>query len=103
MTVPNDRTYPKAATNKTWQSKKSVMDKTSAKTKQTGLKPLLEAAEAAWATINWSWMNGSSLAEVGSVADALKEQKFAMQAKAEVEDVRKKLKAARDKATTVST
>jgi hypothetical protein len=50
MPYPVDITYPTAATNATWQSKKSKLDKLGA----TGVGPLLTAAEAAWNKIKFS-------------------------------------------------
>jgi hypothetical protein len=50
MPYPTDITYPTAATNVTWQSKKSKLDKLGA----TGVGPLLTAAENAWKKIKFT-------------------------------------------------
>jgi len=44
--------FPDALTNKSWQKKKSFLDKAKAKTK-TGLGTELEAVEKSWDKINW--------------------------------------------------
>ena len=51
MSVPNDKTYPKAATQAAWDKGKTAADKLSSKTKNTGLGPVLTAAQDAWAKI----------------------------------------------------
>jgi hypothetical protein len=51
MTVPNDKTYPTNATNKTWQAKKTAGDKLLTK---TGLGDKLTAAETKWKAIPWN-------------------------------------------------
>src|SRR5690349_7259409 len=83
MAVPADRTYPKAGTNKEWQKKKTVGDKANAKTKSTGLRSALEAAEESWSKINWSRMDGSKI-QAKDLAAALEKQ---ADAEAELKDV----------------
>ncbi len=66
MTVPAQHAYPAAATNKTWQAKKSTGDKILT---STGLGPKLTDAEAKWKLIKWDDMDLSKQT-VSTVAGA---------------------------------
>jgi len=97
---PKSTTYPSAATNATWQKKKSLADKASKATKQTGLGPLLKAAEESWNDIKWDDLKGSEKNPT-SVSEAKQNLVDAKAAHAKVKEARTKLLAAKTKAKAV--
>lgn len=69
MTVPSDMKYPTAATKAAWQKGKTLADKTSSKTKSTGLGEALAATEAAWKKIPFAQLVAAP-AKIKSLEDA---------------------------------
>lgn len=101
MTVPADRTYPKAAKNSEWQKKKSLGDKADPRTKSTGLGPKLEVAETRWSQIRWHQLDGSGL-PADNLAEARQKLKLAVAARGAAQQVTYVLQQAGDKARTTA-
>ncbi len=102
MSVPNDMTYPKAATQAAWDQGKTLADKASSKTKHTGLGPALKAAQDAWGKIPFAALLPAP-ANVKSIEDAKAAKKKAEEAiDHEVTAAFKAVQKARDLADTVS-
>ena len=102
MSVPNDMTYPKAATQAAWDKGKTLADKASSKTKHTGLGPALKAAQEAWDKIPFAVLLPAP-AKIKTVEDAREAKKKAEEAiDKEVAAAFKAAGKARDLADTVS-
>jgi hypothetical protein len=76
MSVPNDMSFPKAATKAAWDKGKSLADKMSSKTKHTGLGPALKKAQDAWGKIPFAVLVPAP-AKIKTIAEAKEAKKKA--------------------------